>query len=392
MLPTCEVGQAPLREVGASYLVSFSPRACSKVLACTFPGKILSLKLRWGNFSEKPPSHIPGWGRDVMNGGSGEGQRPQGGLGDRGLPCCNAEFDYTAYPDYWPEPCSPGEGPGQKEDQGSGKGGPHIPRGTKGPQSETLLREGNPHSGGSQLHQVQGIQLDQPTCLPIMWHTASPGELSAATPPHWLSMLCGFVVLSSLSPSAMLGFAICRVTTRPGRRPIMDKETGCTPCQASGPPHCLIQFSAGVFNKGLALMAQGQVNLVVAHPQGASDATTSLICLAGMLVFATKGSTRADVIECVITLPWWPARRDSQHRLSKTRLCRVRPWIVVNLPRAVSDPSTARTCASLNQSVPNSGLTCAFTLRPACDARTSPRRADEVQSLWPETRVRPLPA
>ena len=90
------------------------------------PRKILSLKLRWGNFSEKPPSHILGWGRDVMDGGSGEGQRLQGGLGDRGLSCCNAEFDYTAYPDYWPEPCSSGEGPGQREDQGSGKGGPNL--------------------------------------------------------------------------------------------------------------------------------------------------------------------------------------------------------------------------------------------------------------------------
>ena len=137
-----------------------------------------------------------------MDGGSGEGQRSQGGLGGRGLPCCHAEFDYTACPDYWPEPCSPGEGPGQREDQGSGKGGPHISRGTKGPQSETPLREGNPHSGGSQLHQVQGIQLDQPTCLPIMWRTASPGELAAATPPHWpgqdecwgsFLLLCGFV-------------------------------------------------------------------------------------------------------------------------------------------------------------------------------------------------------
>ena len=102
-------------------------------------------------------------------------------------------------------------------------------------------------------------------------------------------------------------------------------------------------------------------------PQGVSDATTSLTRLAGMLVFATKGSIHADMIECVITLLWWPARRDSQHRLNKTCLCRVRPWTVVSLPRAVSDPSTVRTCTSLNQRVPNSGLMCAFTLLPqAC--------------------------
>ena len=131
------------------------------MLACTFPGKILSLKLRWGNFSEKPPSYILGCGRDVMD---GEGQRPQGELWDRGLPCCNAEFDYSAHPDHWPEPCSPGEGPGQRDDQGSGKGGPHIPRGTKGPQSKTPLREGNPHSEEVSCARCKAYNWSRPVC------------------------------------------------------------------------------------------------------------------------------------------------------------------------------------------------------------------------------------
>ena len=78
-----------------------------------------------------------------MDGGSGEGQRPQGGLGDRGLPCCNAEFDYTAYPDYWPEPCSPGEGPGQREDQGSGKGPTSLGEG-KAPNLKPLSERATP--------------------------------------------------------------------------------------------------------------------------------------------------------------------------------------------------------------------------------------------------------
>ena len=73
-----------------------------------------------------------------------------------------------------------------------------------------------------------------------------------------LSMLCGFVVLSSPSPSAMLGFAIYQGTTRPGRRPIMDKVTGCTLCQANGPPPCSILSSAGVSkNQRLGFNAQG---------------------------------------------------------------------------------------------------------------------------------------
>ena len=140
-----------------------------------------------------------------------------------------------------------------------------------------------------------------------------------------LSMLCGFVVLSSLSPSVMLGFATCLGTTRPGRRPTMDREIGYIPCQASGPTPCLTLSFGGVSNKDLVSMPQGLVNLVVARPQGASDATTYLTRWADMLASATKGYTHADMTVCVTTLPLWPTRRHSQYRLRKTCLYRVRP-------------------------------------------------------------------
>ena len=138
-----------------------------------------------------------------------------------------------------------------------------------------------------------------------------------------LSMLCGFVVLSSLSLSAMLGCATYLVTTRPGQRPIMDKAIGCSPCQASGPPPCLTQRSSGDSNKGLASLPQGQVNLVGAYPPGASAATIYLTLWADMPGCATKAFTQSDTIACMTTLLLWPARRDSLCRWSRTCLSQV---------------------------------------------------------------------
>ena len=61
---------------------------------------------------------------------------------------------------------------------------------------------------------------------------AQPSDILAASllTPATLrpSTLSGFVMLSVLSLSAMLGFAVCQETNRPGRRHIVDKEIGCT--------------------------------------------------------------------------------------------------------------------------------------------------------------------
>ena len=60
----------PLREVGIAYL---SERDFfTKVLGSTFLGKPTPQKMR-GNFSEKPPESILGWGQDGVDGGSEEG-------------------------------------------------------------------------------------------------------------------------------------------------------------------------------------------------------------------------------------------------------------------------------------------------------------------------------
>ena len=52
------------------------------------------------------------------------------------------------------------------------------------PQIKTSFQESHPHRGGSRLHQVQTLQLDQ-KCLQVMWHSASPGKLPAETLPHF---------------------------------------------------------------------------------------------------------------------------------------------------------------------------------------------------------------
>ena len=75
---------------------------------------------------------------------------------------------------------------------------------------------------------------------------------------------------NSLSPSVMLGFA----TSRPGRERAVDKEIGYTPWPAGGPLPCLTLSSTRGSNSVLAFLVQGQVNLVDARPQGASDAIT----------------------------------------------------------------------------------------------------------------------
>ena len=85
-------------------------------------------------------------------------------------------------------------------------------------------------------------------------------------------------------------------TTRPGRRPITDKEIGCTPCQADGPPPCLILSFVGASSN------PRQGSLVAARPQGQSDAITSLTPWADMLISATRAFTPGDRVRDHIAL------------------------------------------------------------------------------------------
>ena len=95
----------------------------------------------------------------------------------------------------------------------------------------------------------------------------------------------------------------------------MDKEIGCTPCQADGRLPCLTLSSVGAFSNAWVMLPQGQANHADARPQGASAATSRSTYQGVMPAPATKACTRDIMIEYVIPLPKWPARRDSLPKL-----------------------------------------------------------------------------
>ena len=135
-----------------------------------------------------------------------------------------------------------------------------------------------------------------PALLRATWWTRPRGSASDTSVASLLtpaiprlSTLCGFVVLSSLRRSAMLGCATCLGTTRPGRKPTMARVIGYTPCQAGGPTHFLIMSFAGDSSNELGSQPQGPENLVDVHPQGANAATTFLDPLARHAGLCNKG-------------------------------------------------------------------------------------------------------
>ena len=105
-----------------------------------------------------------------MDGGSGEGQRPQGELGHRGLLCCNAEFDYAAHPDYWPEPFPPGKGQGKGKTKGPGKEGPTQPpqwRKSAAPRAKPTTGSADVSADHAAHRFPRGTLTRNPTSLPL---------------------------------------------------------------------------------------------------------------------------------------------------------------------------------------------------------------------------------
>ena len=98
-----------------------------------------------------------------------------------------------------------GKGASKGGGKGNGKGGER--------KAENLLREGDTYNGGSAMHRLPNLQLDNPQCMQILRPETASGASrnKTATPVPWtIFLLCGILWLILCQ--------CCQRILRPGRR------------------------------------------------------------------------------------------------------------------------------------------------------------------------------
>ena len=129
-------------------------------------------------------------------------------------------------------------------------------------------------------------------------------------------------------------------------------------------------------------------------PRGERSDSTSWTHVVDTPPAAPKAYIPEDMIESETCSPSLPSKRPLRPPLSKQRLSLTRYNLMANLPRAVFDPFTGQMSTLLNDRGPSSGsmlsqLRSTQSPQSTVLPRTSPRRARQMQGIWPKGRLQP---